>query len=1135
MPLINTSVSNLIQGVSQQADATRFSGQCEEQENALSSVAGGLKKRPNTRHVGKLLDTEITDNSFVHFINRSDEEKYCLTQDGNIIQAHNALTGAKCSIIEQETSDFTINNNEVNTVGTYLETTDARKNIKPLTIGDTTFLLNTIKETALDPTEQTDDLNSEALIFIKQGDYKKKYGFKIEGRNRLGGGNMARVAVGTVPKYVVGVGNVFALTQGAVWSYRPNWVLEGGSGFAVNDIVNITLVGQGDVDVYFSDGPDSDEQGDFDQTVTKFLTLHEQPTLKVLTVDEDGAILTASIEDGGAFDYYTTSPTGYSNLGASFYQNPYVASSNNTFTDSVGTDAIINIKQQLNYGANWGSFGYNYVELNAANFMSDTQIVNGGSGFAVGDILDVADLPESRPWSAYPCNFPPADDFSLSPIYEAGALPSETNFLNMHTVPQVRVTSIDANGSILTLAIEEIGRFGYGDYAGTGWIAVDDCLGGQENGFFGSIRLLTTNNTAVDVTLDDSFSGERTVTSGGGTDGSSTDSAAILGLLATGTNANININFDTDASHIDSNLLIIKPKLLASGLPTTQYYQITPIDGLAGEGIGVVHREVSSMFDLPLVAVHGFKVKVVGDAELGQDDFYCKFNLTNEEAVDGEVGQGTWIECAGAKIADTIDETTMPRLLVNVAENVFQIRRMSFGTLKAGDENSNPPPSFINNTINNIFQYKNRLGFLCQDAVIMSESGFGGFDAALARQSFNFFRTTVTSLIDSDPIDVTVASQRVTNLQAAQGFQENLVLFSSNGQFVLKGGALLTPSTVSINPITNFSFEDQVEPLPLGSYIYFPFTRGSFTGVREFVVNASNDTYDAVEITEHVPAYIPKDIIDMAGTTSEDIIVLLSREEKGALYIYSYFWNNNQKVLSAWSKFTFSGEIRGIDFIESTLYLVTVNNGETHMVTMPLESGLSDSSGFVTHLDMRVSKTITNGSDTIDLSENYTPEDNSIQVYTENGLRLGATNSGATVTLNQAVSADTPVFVGIPYTMKYTFSEQIFKAKAGNSTSPSNAAKLMVRNGSIFFDNTAYFKVKVTPQERQTYENTFTSNLVGLTDIGSLALEDGFYRFPVFTKAQDTVITIENDSALPSNFQSAEFESFVNPRSTRYG
>jgi hypothetical protein len=271
----------------------------------------------------------------------------------------------------------------------------------------------------------------------------------------------------------------------------------------------------------------------------------------------------------------------------------------------------------------------------------------------------------------------------------------------------------------------------------------------------------------------------------------------------------------------------------------------------------------------------------------------------------------------------------------------------------------------------------------------------------------------------------------------------------------------------------------------------------------------------------------------MKGTTSEDMIALVSGEELNALYVYNYFWNNNQKVLSAWSKFTFTGEIRGIEFIESTLYAIIANNGETHLVEMPLESGLKDAAGYVTHLDMRVANTVTSGSSTITLP--YTPEDDSVEVYTTDGLALNCSNVGSTVTLSNPVSSDTDVWVGIPYTMKYTFSEQIFKAKAGNGKSPSNAAKLMIRNGSLYYDNSSYFKVKVTPKFRDTYENVFTPDVVGSSTIGSLSLDSGFYRFPVFTKPQDTTITIENESALPSTFQSAEFESFVHSRSNRYG
>ena len=58
-------------------------------------------------------------------------------------------------------------------------------------------------------------------------------------------------------------------------------------------------------------------------------------------------------------------------------------------------------------------------------------------------------------------------------------------------------------------------------------------------------------------------------------------------------------------------------------------YKIFGVDGLAGEGIGVVHKEVASITDLPLIAPHNFKVKVKGDAELAQDDYYVKFDVAD--------------------------------------------------------------------------------------------------------------------------------------------------------------------------------------------------------------------------------------------------------------------------------------------------------------------------------------------------------------------------------------------------------------------------------------------------------------------------------------------------------------------------
>ena len=84
MALINASIPNLINGVSQQPPSLRLKTQCELQENGISSVVSGLSKRPCTEHVKSLGALNNSDNAFIHTIRRDQNEFYTLviTSDG---------------------------------------------------------------------------------------------------------------------------------------------------------------------------------------------------------------------------------------------------------------------------------------------------------------------------------------------------------------------------------------------------------------------------------------------------------------------------------------------------------------------------------------------------------------------------------------------------------------------------------------------------------------------------------------------------------------------------------------------------------------------------------------------------------------------------------------------------------------------------------------------------------------------------------------------------------------------------------------------------------------------------------------------------------------------------------------------
>ena len=372
-------------------------------------------------------------------------------------------------------------------------------------------------------------------------------------------------------------------------------------------------------------------------------------------------------------------------------------------------------------------------------------------------------------------------------------------------------------------------------------------------------------------------------------------------------------------------------------------FQIKVADGLSNQALGVIYKEVDNITDLPKECFNLFRVKIIGDADLDQDDYYVKFKTKDNE----DFGEGSWIEDAGwtdegtdksesLGIETFFDQETMPvRLVPTPATGKitgFTLKLIDWVSRGAGDDNTNPFPSFTGSTINDIFFFKNRLGVLTDDAVVFSE----------ADEYFNFFRTTTQSLLDSAPIDVGISHTKISILQHAQAFQEKLMLFSPKTQFVLRGGDLLTPKTVTISPVTEYDVSETIRPLALSNYIYFNFKRNNFEGLLEYTVDNNTETYRAAEITEQINKYIPTNIVRMEGSSAENMVVVQSDSDYKKLYVYKYFWQGNEKIQSAWMTFSFAKDIRSFYFIESTLYVITTDSKGSYIETIPMENGLAE-------------------------------------------------------------------------------------------------------------------------------------------------------------------------------------------------
>ena len=363
-------------------------------------------------------------------------------------------------------------------------------------------------------------------------------------------------------------------------------------------------------------------------------------------------------------------------------------------------------------------------------------------------------------------------------------------------------------------------------------------------------------------------------------------------------------------------------------------FNVFASDDDGGTNLRVFKDTAKSFTDLPNQCIDGFRIQVAGDNNKKEDNFYVKF--------DGAGGSGVWKETVGSGIINDFDLTTMPHTLKQKVDSngnlyfTFTQGQDNDGepwrSRKAGDDDTNPFPSFVSdsdspNYINDIFFHRNRLGIISGENVIFSETS----------NFFNFFRTTVRALLDSDPIDVAVSQNEVSELKAALPIQDSLLLFSELNQFTLSSSQLLTPAEVTIDQSTKFECDLSTPPVGAGNSVFFNTVGGNFSGVREYYTDGETEIKDATLITSHVPEYLSGNVRKMAASTNEDMLICLTSAVKSEAYIYKWYNSNNERLQSSWSKWMFDKNVADVTFNNSDLY-ITFEDGSFEKMDLTSEA-----------------------------------------------------------------------------------------------------------------------------------------------------------------------------------------------------
>jgi len=538
----------------------------------------------------------------------------------------------------------------------------------------------------------------------------------------------------------------------------------------------------------------------------------------------------------------------------------------------------------------------------------------------------------------------------------------------------------------------------------------------------------------------------------------------------------------------------------------------------SNSNIVVIKERIQEFSSLPARGVDGMKINVIGNSNNQFDDYWVRYSSKSDQE------SGVWEESNAHDLLTTINKATMPHaIVIDPSGTSLTFKQLDWGTRNVGDEKSAPIPSFVGNPITDVFFFRNRLGFVADENVVMSEAG----------EFFNFFATTVTDLLDSDPIDVATSHTKVTPLKRAVPVSERLVLLSDRAQFFdnIANDDLLTPKTAAFK--AKSEYEGYIGPANTAvakTTLFFPQRNKEWSRMWEMIPDADkNPGQDlAIDVTEHVPDYLPNNIREVVYHQGTSSLYILSDLQPRRIYIYRWLIKDNKRVQASWSYWEFVDpviDIRDMFVVDNWLYVVRTVGSSTdyRLGRIDLENQgdfISSSQKYHIHLDNKMLLT-----GVYDAVNNWTTWTLPVQWATTvpfvvirgpsfsslSGIDVnGVYRSSTTQVRAPGNHTEADCFLGTAYSFRYQFSRLYWRDGEGQAVEDGRTA---CKSITLYLKDTGYLKAIVSraKQSDRIYE-------IGVSvgnSIRTIPLQDFEFRVPLYTKNENLEFTLESDSPYP--------------------
>lgn len=255
---------------------------------------------------------------------------------------------------------------------------------------------------------------------------------------------------------------------------------------------------------------------------------------------------------------------------------------------------------------------------------------------------------------------------------------------------------------------------------------------------------------------------------------------------------------------------------------------------------------------------------------------------------------------------------------------------------QTGDIDSVPVPSFVGRVITQLAVFQDRL--LVGAAGVVRASRIADY--------FNFFRSSLLSVLADDAFEVSARGREDDELRYPVLYDRDLVIFARDRQYAISGRSPLASTGANLAVISSHKGAAVVPPVAAGAMVFYAKQGDVAFSVHQLQPGPVAESPESFLVSGQLDSYLAGSVIELTTIAKPAILLARSTARRNSLYVFNYIDSTDGRKQDAWHRWDYpAGVIVGT--VDTTaglvVFSVRASEGSVYAVAdlQPLTAELS--------------------------------------------------------------------------------------------------------------------------------------------------------------------------------------------------